>query len=165
MANDGLIGIHLRYASAQLQKITDKLDGFKRKQVLHQTLEEVGKLLMDDLKQYPPQRHVSRAQAYGQTFSSDRQRRWFFAALASGELQLPYSRTNTLADAWKLEPLGSEGVGLINEAPYAGLVMGKGTQARMMKLIGWPTVESVLKRYRPRIGRVAMQSILKWLRG
>jgi hypothetical protein len=163
MADDSLIGVRLWYKTGQLEKLRDKLDSFKRKQVVHQTLDEVAKLLAEELRRYPPQRHVSRREAYDVTFFSDRQRRWFFAALNSGELELPYSRTDALRDGWHLENLGSDGVGLINEVSYAGYVMGKRTQSRMMKLIGWIPVESIIKKYRPNIGRVAIQSIRAWL--
>ncbi len=158
-----MIGIHLRIDQGQLRKLSDKLASWERKRVLHQTVEEVAGLLKDVLGEYPEQRSVSRRSAFGVTFFSDRQRRWFFAALRSGELSLPYSRTGALRDGWKLEPLGKNEVGLINEVPYAGYVMGKASQSRMMRMIGWKTVESVLKKYRPRVGRVALQNIRTWL--
>ena len=41
---------------------------------------------------YPPQSRPSRASVYGQTFVSERQRRYFFYAMRAGIIEVPYVR-------------------------------------------------------------------------
>lgn len=57
---------------------------------------DVTKFLLNVFKSYPPQKYVSRAEAYPDAFTetgvgpgwfSDKQRRWFFANL--GDMNLP----------------------------------------------------------------------------
>jgi len=157
-----MIGLAIKYSQAQFKKLSDKLSDFERGRVVHQSTQDVAEFMQDKLRRYPAQKHVTRAQAFGQTFQSDKQRRWFFAALGSGELTLPYQRTNALAQGWDVRPLGSDGVQLINETPYAGYVMERSKQSRMAKLIGWQTVSYWLQRYGSEIGRVALKNIRRW---
>jgi hypothetical protein len=44
-----------------------------------EVLDEAQKYAIDVLATYPPQKSVTRKKAYGVSFFSDRQRRWFFA--------------------------------------------------------------------------------------
>ena len=53
--------------------------------------EDVGDYLVNVLRSYPPQNYVTRKAAYGQTFFSDKQRRWFFAALEAENYRYPAS--------------------------------------------------------------------------
>lgn len=68
------------------------------------------------------------------TFVSDKQRRFFFAALRQGSIQVPYRRTGTLGRKWtsKVTFTDNDVMGFAgNTAPYAPLVQGFGTQARI----------------------------------
>lgn len=58
-----------------------------------------------------------------QPFKSDKQRRWFFAALKSGAITVPYRRTQTLAKGWKIVTK-TTGYTIENTVPYAPLVQG-----------------------------------------
>jgi len=159
-----MIGISVTYSTGEFQRLSRKLSDFERRQVLHQTVEEVGAFLLPKLKKYPPRRYVSRKAAYGRTFFSDRQRRWFFAALRSGELSIPYGRSGTLAAGWEVQPVGTQEVRLVNSVGYAGYVMGD-TQSRHEKLVGWRTVRQYVREYGGQIGRIALTVIRAWLRG
>lgn len=64
---------------------------------------------------YPDNRRV------GQPFKSDKQRRWFFAALRKGQISVPYQRTGTLGRGWRYDAGASS---VVNTVPYAGQVMG-----------------------------------------
>jgi len=60
-------------------------------------------------------------------FVSDKQRRWFFAALRKGEVQVPYRRTGLLGKSWTTEVNISENelTGIVgNNTAYAGWVQG-----------------------------------------
>lgn len=91
---------------------------------------------------YPNYKYVSRQSAYGRTFFTDRQRKWFFAALNSGELQLPYRRSKELGQSFKVTRMGDNGLSISNTAPYARYVIGDVTQSRHAAKIGWKTLSA-----------------------
>lgn len=80
---------------------------------------------------YPPQRNAP------QPFKSDRQRRFFFAALADGRISVPHRRTGRLANSWRAEKEGEARWALVNSARHAPLTIGKGTQAGYHKGHWW----------------------------
>ena len=160
-----MIGIRLTYRQGQYERIADILSEGERGRVLGQTVGAVGELLHEKVREYPRQRYVSRRAAYGVTFFSARQRRWFFAALRSGELQIPYGRTGRLRDGWRIEERSTKEVGLVNEVAYAPYVMGAGTQSRHERAVGWQTVQDIIDGHRGHIGRVGLAAIRKVLGG
>lgn len=129
--------------------------------------QEVADYLMGDsrhgLKHYPPYKHVTRKAAYGRTFFSDRQRRWFFWALGSGRLKLPYARTGALGEGW--EKIGDKWRPVLrNKTPYAHHVMGDDRQSRMSAKIGWRTIsENIADNIKGALQR-AEQAIQRWLK-
>lgn len=128
-------------------------------EVMDSGVEAVNKYLIGILKKYPPQKHVSRKAAYGgDGFFSDRQRRWFFAALRSGELKTPYSRSNDLSNAWQQVGSGRDSI-VANDAPYAAYVMGDDDQSRHEKLVGWSKLGDVLDRRSKDLVRVFEQAV------
>jgi len=74
------------------------------------------------LRRYPPQSYKA------QPFKTDRQRKFFFAALRDGRISVPYQRTRNLADGWRIEPRKRErstvGYALENRIGYAHWVHG-----------------------------------------
>jgi hypothetical protein len=106
-------------------------------------------LIGDDtrgLRHYVGYRYVSRKSAYGQTFSSDKQRRYVMAKIRSGEIA-PGSphRTNTLKRGWEFKRTGGGyGAQIYNAVPYAGYVMGDNLQARQPAKVGWRTMGAVI---------------------
>lgn len=98
------------------------------------------------LRHYVGQRYVSRAAAYGRTFSSDKQRAYVMAKIKSGEI-VPggYNRSGDLKNGWdyKLQG-GGYGARIYNPVPYAGYVMGDGSQANQPRLVGWRTMMAVV---------------------
>ncbi len=73
---------------------------------------------------YPPQTNAP------QPFKTSRQRRWFFWALKTGQITVPYVRTGLIANSWRAKKDGWSHWLLENSAAYAHLVVGRGTQAR-----------------------------------
>jgi hypothetical protein len=117
-------------------------------------VDEASEYLKNSLRQYPPYAKVTRAAAYPEVggWFSDKQRRWFFANLRNGNLNVPYGRTQQLANAWKIIGKGKSSI-IANEMPYAKYVMGdsRSEQSRMSKLIGWLGIDQVVKERLPRI--------------
>jgi len=106
---------------------------------------DVGKYIVELLKKYPTKKYVTRKQAYGVTFFSDKQRRWFFANLNSGNLKVPYPRTQNLARTWQVVVSNKEAL-IANDAPYASYVIGeKGQQSRHAAKIGWKSTSVTIK--------------------
>lgn len=159
-----LIGIDIR----GIEPLKKYLDNLAKAEIAKRAAEETAKYLVDVLKLYPPQTYVSRADAYpdapaGPGWFSDKQRRWFFAALASGELNLPYQRTQTLARNWQIVGTG-DNIIIVNETPYADYVQGSG-QSRMSAKIGWKTLDFILKERQDRITRIIEGVARKYIRG
>lgn len=84
---------------------------------------------------YPPPKYVTRMQAYGQTFQSDRQRRWFFANLNDGTLEIPYPRTGGLGEAWNWTSAARSDQ-ITNNSPAAPWTIGD-SQSAHEKMVGW----------------------------
>lgn len=76
----------------------------------------------DDIKTYPPQAHVPQAAHW-----TPRQRRYFFAALASGAISVPYARTGKVGASWATRTTRgatSLTVWLESDSPVAPGLMG-----------------------------------------
>lgn len=97
------------------------------------------------LMRYPPQSHKK------MNFVSDKQRRWFFWALRSGQITVPYQRTRNYAQGWKIEKTPSRGVrsigySLINRVPYTKHVGGDayGTGQARYHQGNWPLIRDIV---------------------
>lgn len=72
-----------------------------------------------------------------QPFKTDKQRRWFFWALRTGLISVPYVRTGILASSWRAENNGWADWSIANSASYAALVVGRGEQSHYHKNHWW----------------------------
>jgi len=108
-----------------------------------EVLSEVSDYALDVLREYPPQKYVSRADAYGTPFFTEKQRRFFFWALRSGAIDTPYNRTGTLADSWSARQAEGQ-VYFENSAPHAPYVMGFTAQSRHEAKVGWKKITALL---------------------
>lgn len=90
-----------------------------------------------------------------QPFVSNKQRRFFFAALRDGRITVPYRRTNALASAWTISPTGA-GADATNAHPHAAFVYNpqvayhKGT---------WPTEQAIADKAAPSATAAAQQEV------
>lgn len=127
---------------------------------------EVADLAVGDAQDYllnvlrsdqPSPNYVTRKAAYGVTFfdkhGDDRQRRWFFAALADGRINVPYRRTQGLSKGWKIIDRGVSGY-IVNDSPGAKYVVGDGTQSRHEKMVGWKTISQQVKDRLDKINKI-----------
>lgn len=142
-----MINIELKGLDQLLPKIKSLPDELKT-----QVLEAVGEYSVEVMQtEQPRYNYVSRADAYpdapaGPGWFSERQRRWFFAALASGEINTPYNRTGTLAAGWRIDKAGDHFV-LSNDVPYAPYVQGFAGQSRHERMVGWRNVKDLTEAY------------------
>lgn len=93
------------------------------------------------LRHYEPYKNVSRKRAYGQTFQSDKQRRWFFAN--GGPDMIGNNRTGKTKDAWRFRSTnGGYGGTFENDAPGAGWLWSDSGQANQLRKVGHRTISS-----------------------
>jgi hypothetical protein len=97
------------------------------------------------LKHAEAYKYVTRASAYGFSFFTDRQRRWFFAALNSGELKIGNNRTGASGDAWGYT-VNASGYQykLTNNTTAAFYTRSDAGQARQPAKVGWRKVSKVI---------------------
>jgi hypothetical protein len=107
--------------------------------VLRAAMVRATALVQNRLVVYPP------AQRRPQPFKTDKQRRFFFAALREGRIEVPYRRTMTLGRRWTTEISGS-GLDLVgrvgNNTSYGPFVMARADQAAYHAGV-WPLAEDV----------------------
>jgi len=154
-----LIGIDFE-GDAQFQAWIKQIsDGRIRDEVT----DDVSKYLLNVLRAYPPYHGgVTRTSVYGAPFKTDKQRRWFFANLREGTLDVPYHRTQALSDAWQIVGSGEKAI-LVNDMPYAGYAYGT-SQNRLLAAIGWKKLPAILKEREARIKQIIKAAVKKALR-
>lgn len=135
---------------ARLRKVSDKLGENADKAALAAVL-----YVHSQIPPYPPRPFTREG---GSIFVSERQRRWFFAALARGEIEVPYRRTGTLGRTVtsmkgaapgalsRVETLASgRTVGIIGgNLKYLRYVVGEGEQY-WMHAGRWYTLQEVVR--------------------
>lgn len=94
------------------------------------------------LRHAPPYKYVSRKKAYGYTFSSDKQRRWFFAS--GGPDMIGNNRTGATANGWKAVQGSGYKLVLQNNAEGVYYTMSDEGQAAQPRMVGWRTVSEVV---------------------
>ena len=98
------------------------------------------------LKHADPYKFVTRKAAYGFSFFTDKQRKWFFWALNTGQID-PGSgkRTGESTGAWKAEPR-NDGYRYTISNPTAGAYYTRSDtgQARQPAMVGWRKVAQVI---------------------
>ena len=108
--------------------------------VLRAAMTRATALVQQRLAVYPPQAHRGLG-----GFKSDKQRRFFFAALREGRIEVPYVRTGTLGRRWTTEIAG-EGDDLVgtvgNQTSYGPYVMDRDLQAPMHQGV-WPVAQEM----------------------
>lgn len=71
-----------------------------------------------------------------QPFKTAKSRKFFFAALRSGQLTVPYRRSHSLQDAWAWQPAPG-GAQVTNASPHADVTIVKATRSAYHKPT-WP---------------------------
>lgn len=116
------------------------------------------------LKHEPAYKYVSRKSAYGQTFVSEKQRRWFWAN--GGPDMIGNNRTHEISNAWEMKVRDSSWthVSVENGADGVGWVMGLG-QARQPAKVGWRDILKVIQDNMTGAMNAAQDAVNDWLKG
>lgn len=133
------------------------------KEIQNQVIDSVNRFVIKSIKKYPPYRYIPFKQAYGGWFS-EKQRRYVMARIAEGSIRPGQpNRTNRFGQAWKIIDKGTQSI-IVNELPYAGYLMGSGTQARMHQKIGWKTIPEWISNNMGGIVKAAREGLVNALR-
>ena len=130
-------------------------------------LEAIAEYLLGDeshgLRHAPAYKYVTRKKAYGQTFSSDKQRRRFWAN--GGPAMIGNHRTGATQEGWKAKPTNNGyGFTLTNSAPGAYWTMSDRGQANQPRLAGWRKASEVVASNLAgamRAGRAAVAALIR----
>jgi hypothetical protein len=134
--------MQVKYVVRNLEKVQEYIKGVPRgsvKAALNALQEYFIGTDRHGLRHAPPYKYVSRARAYGQTFKSEKQRRWFWAN--GGPDMIGNNRTGATENGWYgRETNGGYGVTLGNDAPGAYHTQDDAGQAAQPALVGWRKV-------------------------
>ncbi len=109
-------------------------------------------VVLPRLMQYPPKSGKK------QPFVSDKSRKYFFAALKTGAINVPYRRSGDLGRMWAQQP-DSDGMTLTSGMPYSEMVLGP-RQAAYFKGT-WPTTEQIARACEPEAALAATAELVE----
>ena len=98
------------------------------------------------LKHYQAYKYVSRKRAYGQTFSSDKQRRYVMAMIREGRIDPGYPHRTGRTQRGYVMKVSNDGyrVSIQNKEAGAYYTRDDSGQARLNALAGWVKVRDVI---------------------
>lgn len=152
---ESIIKIEVRGA----KELAESLDSNEFKKVINTSLVAAAGTLRSVVRTYPVQRLGRK-----QPFKSEKQRRFFFAALRSGEIRVPYRRTGTLGKKWAIGNIRWNRVKIGNNTPYARFVQGEEDQSKFHRQGGWQTTEAIADKEENQVVRDVERGIENYLR-
>lgn len=115
------------------------------------------------LRHAPSYRYISRKKAYGESFVSDKQRRWFWAN--GGPDMIGNNRSGATENGWYKKPSnGGYGIDLGNKALGAYWTQDNEGQAAQPALVGWRKVMQNISDNMTGAMRHANAAVGKWLK-
>lgn len=131
-----------------VDNLVSKLRILGKLQVVRAYMQAGAEYIKGKLAVFPAQRRLTRTEVYGQPFQSEKQKRFFFAALADGRIEVPYHRDESEAsyrfgDRWNIAESDKGLTQTIdNDTPYGHWVMGD-DQSLFMQAMGWHKVSDI----------------------
>ena len=118
------------------------------------------------LKHMVKYRYVSRKDAYGHSFVSDKQRRYVMARIKDGSITPGReNRTWAMAAGWRYTKQGGGyGATIYNRAKGAEFVYGDETQARQIGMVGHHKISAVIKSNIAGAMRRVNEFVAKWIK-
>ena len=133
-------------------------------------VEEATKYLIGDsshgLKHMVKYRYVSRKDAYGHTFVSDKQRKYVMARIREGSIN-PGSgyRSGQMVAGWGYTKQGGGyGATIYNKAKGAEFVYGDDTQARQITMVGHRKISEIISTNIAGAMQKVNQFVARWIK-
>ena len=146
--------------TVDVSEVLAKLDPEKMRHEVEVALGGAADIIRAGVKQYP-----SRQSTGPQQWKSEKQRRWFFAALREGKIQVPYRRTGKLGQSWtKRIDRGSTWPAAVigTHMAYAPYVQDADRQTAMHARTPWPTAQGVAEEKSDEVVRFIKKALEKW---
>lgn len=131
-----------------LRELMREVDALTAMRVVRDTMEIAVERVRTQIAVYPPP-----PSGYRMVFKTERQRRFFFAALRDGRITVPYQRTGTLGRRWttSVSHSGADIRGEVgNITVYGPFVQSAEAQAPVHQG-RWRTAERVVQEMEPQI--------------
>lgn len=162
--------MQINFKIRNLEKVKAYMETVPRG-VVRVALQAISEWLVGDsqsgLRHPEPYKYVTRKSAYGFTFFTDRQRRWFFWALGAGKIDPGQNnRTGKSTEAWTYTPQEkgkNYSFRLVNNTEGGYWTRDDKRQARQLGKVGWWTVSKVVAKNLPaaiKAARVAVKNHL-----
>ena len=151
--------------TVDVSEVMKKLDPAQLNRVMGATIGEAGKLVRNEARRYPAQQSKGPVK-----WKSEKQRRWFFWALRTGQIQVPYRRggmrSEKLGDSWTVKT--EIGAGRFRAivgpgASYAPYVQDAGRQAQIHRG-NWQTIQESARKMQVPVKRFIEKSLARWAR-
>lgn len=143
--------IHISVRAGEVDKM---LTRFRGADILGAAFHRIQRPLEDALKTYPPPTHKK------QPLKTARQRQYFFWALRTGRITVPYRRTDELKRGWqaRFELRGTEAsLFITNKAKHAEGVIGKKQWGYHKG--NWPQAHVTVKKFEPFVTRAVQEEV------
>ena len=107
-----------------LESLMGKIESLQQVRMIAAGIKTAALHIKGKIAQYPPVKRLTRASVYGSSFQTDKQRRYFFYALAKGKIEVPYRRgespgSRTLGRRWTIATSNNGLTAIVgNNAPY-----------------------------------------------
>lgn len=162
--------MNISFKIRNLDKVKKYLDSLPRG-VTFVALEAISKWLVGDsqsgLRHPEPYKFVTRKSAYGFSFFTDRQRRWFFWALGAGKISPGQNnRTGKSTEAWTYTPQEkgkNYSFRLVNDTPGGYWTRSDKYQARQLGKVGWWKIAKVVAKNLPSAIKAARAAVKGYL--
>ena len=129
-----------------VRELLGKLDSLQKMKAAKAGIKAAALYLKGIVAKYPKSQRLTRESVYGRPFQTDRQRRFFFAALRDGRIEVPYQRgespgSQRFKESWTI---ATENQGLTaiigNNTTYGKYLKDAELQSKYAKAVGWTTV-------------------------
>lgn len=151
-----------------LDKLIGKLESMAQLRKVKAGVRAAAIHIKGKIAQYPARKHITIKQVGGWKEGGD-QRRWFFAALRSGAIEVPYRRgispsSESLGRKWTIQERDGGMTAVVgNNVSYAAFVQDEDNQSTMMRMIGWTTTQQVVEEEGPRVRELMAEAIRRAL--
>lgn len=145
-----------------LDRLLAKLGRLESLNALEPPMHGATQIIEAEGQNYPPASHKK------MVWKSQKQRRWFFAALRSGKLHVPYRRRESAGHAggWnsRVTVTSSQIIGVVTNVVPGGAWVRHPTQQAAYHKGTWPTTDDMLAKNKQKIEALFRSAIDKALR-